>query len=1048
VELTIPAYVERIATKKTPCFWAASLFIDQFERTNAREDRALSQLEGDLRRAVNQVSASMRHDDIAYWSYSPPLTSHKERLHIPLRKHSSTCVFFFAVWEAMGRRLAISPRLPNLCFEWPRGIPLQARATEVLLAYFRDRERAGDESNARPEDFAAGPGARLTHIRITSHTTQRFKEDRERDLAHLAADEKMSGAEELEKVGRCLNRRFPHDLARAKLREPETCELLSLFENPKTPPAPVVLVGRSQVGKSTVIHEFLYRTLSAEKRPLPELWLISPQRVISGMSFVGQWEERLHAILKFATARGLLLYFDDLLGLYQAGRSRDSDLSVGHLLHTHLEENPLAVIAEATPEAWARLREIDRGFADRFHVIHIREPSESDTLRTLVGVIQDIEGRLRCHFSPDTLPLVVALQRRFARSRAFPGKAAEMLRHVASSHPEETISRETIYDHFSSRTGINPLFLDEEKTLDRPGVQAFFKERIMGQDAAVEAMIGAALMSKARLNDPSRPVASLLFLGPTGVGKTECAKALAEFFFGSADKMVRFDFNEYGGPDATLRLIGSFARPGGQLTGAIRRNPYTVLLLDEIEKANPEVFDLLLQVLGDGRLTDANGLTADFCNTIIIMTSNLGAQETGKQVGFGTSSTSPSRVYHQAAEAFFRPELFNRLDRVIAFHPLEKEHIKGLASRLVERTLSRPGISQRRLDVSVAPSVYDGLVDRGFVPEYGARALRRSIEDHLITPLALAVNQHKETPGTTLVISSGTDGLDIRTISLEQAHRTIPPPPDPTPTDVISICEEVTTFLRSTDAELDGWDTGDNPVATAYYYSLRDERLYLRQRRDQLLNFAEALQRTPGRRKPPPKKPPLHTLTEQKTKGLLSRIQASSDPAGLLLSLGDEAQLLSALACETRRLQLGTNQLQTLCDRSYCETETVTVQFGGTALPPPDFVNALLLHFDENAPTLDESPPEIILEGHALGITLDLLSGTHLTVSPDGEFSHFFLTRGGDTTPPPVTHIHIVSTGQCLDLVSGILCAPLHPPLHRLLLPLFPQRLPVPTSTL
>ncbi len=996
-------------------YWAAALFVETFERSAAREDRALAQLEGDVRQAVNRAAAAMRQDDLAYWSYCPDLTPHTLRIQINLRKHSVTRDFFFASWEALDRRLVISPRLPNLCFEWPRDTPLARRATEVLTAYFRDREREGDDRNAKPEDFAAGPGARLSTLVVESHAAQRFQEDRERDMAALAADEKMSGATELEKVGRCLNRRYPGELMRAAYREENVAALTSLFANPAKPPAPLVLVGPPQVGKTSLIHEFLHRRITASEPAsapdAPEIWLLSPQRLISGMSFVGQWEERFLAILRFATEHHHILYFDDLLGLYQAGRSRDSDLSVGHLLKVHLEENPLGVIAETTPAAWGKLQEADRGFADLFHVHPLREPSEQDTLRILVRTVQELEANGGCTFEAGTLPLVVSLQSRFVRARAFPGKAAESLRHLAAAFAGHPVKRGDVYRQFSSRTGINPLFLDSAEPLETASVRAFFESRIMGQPEAIEAMVGAVVMAKARLNDPARPVSSLLFLGPTGVGKTECAKALAEFFFKSADKMVRFDMNEYVGPDATLRLIGAFGRPTGLLTSAVRRNPYTVVLLDEIEKANADVFDLLLQVLGDGRLTDANGLTADFCNTIVVLTSNLGARSSRTPFGFAApEATAGGTAYREAAENFFRPELFNRLDRVIAFDELAPAHIRSLAERFVARTIGRHGLSDRRLTVTVAPEVIAVLAQRGFSPDHGARALRRAVEIHLVDPLAAALADHPPgAPPAALTVSApatagGPLAVDLQPLAV--SPRLVPAPAPTLPkAEALAAATAAFGFLKSIDAKLDAWHLPDDPAAPErlYYYRLRDLRNGLRRRAEKLQNLAEAVTKpaAPAQR--------ALFLNDAQLAAAFGRITAAPDPAAAMAALVAEAYQPGPLAHQAARVDFATARLGFLAEQRFESLESAEVTTTGTMAPPPEYWDQLAGFLDT-----DTRPP--VMEAHALHATLALFLGTHLVLDDTGRLNHFHLRLD---SAPPVTHLH--AGGRTLDFRTGVI---------------------------
>ncbi|MEZ5303767.1 MAG: AAA family ATPase [Verrucomicrobiales bacterium] len=415
--------------------------------------------------------------------------------------------------------------------------------------------------------------------------------------------------------------------------------------------------------------------------------------------------------MKHARKRRHILYFDDLLGLFQSGKSSSSNLSMGDLLKAAIEEGGLRLVAEATPEAWARLQESQRGFTELFRIERLAEPDDAGTLRILSRCAQALEAERGCRFEPGAVPLAADLARRYMRGTAFPGKAAELLRQLAAGADGGAVGEAQVYAMFERRTGIGPRFLDPAHGMDRGEAEAFFHRRIAAQDEAVAAMADAAVLAKAQLDDPGRPVASLLFLGPTGVGKTECAKALAEFFFGSPERLTRFDMNEFSGPDAALRLIGVLGGAQGQLTGALRRNPYSVVLLDEIEKAHPEVFDLLLQVLGEGRLTDANGFSANFCNAIIVLTSNLGARSARRKLGFGPGGGANAAAYREAAEKFFRPELFNRIDRIIPFAELERDAIEWLARGLAQRALGRLGVVRRRLMLQIDPGVYPALAD-------------------------------------------------------------------------------------------------------------------------------------------------------------------------------------------------------------------------------------------------------------------------------------------------------------------------------------------------
>src|SRR5262249_48367269 len=301
----------------------------------------------------------------------------------------------------------------------------------------------------------------------------------------------------------------------------------------------------------------------------------------------------------------------------------------------------------------------------------------------------------------DLLPTVVNIERRYVRYAAFPGKAAAFLHKLAVKYRTSKITRKNALEEFHAKSGMAVSFLDGQTKLERASVIDALGKEVVGQDTALEAAADVVCIAKARLNDPDRPLASFLFLGPTGVGKTQCAKSLAAYLFSSEDKIIRFDMNEFISPTSASRLVGTFDYPEGLLTSAVQRQPFSVVLLDEIEKAHKDVFDLLLQVMGDGRLTDALGRTVDFTNTILIMTSNLGVREASTHLGFRQNESSEASVYIQAAEKFFKPEFFNRLDRIIPFERLRREDVQKIALRLIRDVFARDGLMRRKCILQV-----------------------------------------------------------------------------------------------------------------------------------------------------------------------------------------------------------------------------------------------------------------------------------------------------------------------------------------------------------
>jgi ATP-dependent Clp protease ATP-binding subunit ClpA len=747
----VPIYV---AGDTSGAFTARPLFADRPSRSDANLNRLISKLARDITKTIEEAGKTDRHDELARWTFAPAVTQHRLTLKVELRRRAVKLKYLFVAFRHLGKRLAFTPAVPDLWFEIGRNADLKARALDVLTDHWRTRERDDEELN--PEAGSVPGKAWVQTLELSAHPpVLRPKPPKFRFLS-LGGDSPPDGATELHRVGRCLDWLYPDELDRALLRDADVEELFTLLVARDR--RPVLLVGPRQAGKSTVLHEVVFRRVAGRKSPFVNrecVWLVSPQRLISGMSYVGQWEARLLAILRHAKKREHVLYFDDLVGLFLAGISASSTLSAAQVMKPYLERRDVRIVGESTPEGLRVLQERDRSFADLFHVLPIREPSDADTLRVLIGVQRRLEGRHRGGFELDVLPTVIDLQRRYDRTAAFPGKAARMLTRLAVKAdadqqaetrrddkppdpfaPLSLVTRDSVLREFQAQSGMSLAFLDRRARLDRDEVLTALRAQVIGQDEAIEAASDVIGVAKARLNDPDRPLAAFLFLGPTGVGKTETAKAVARYLFGDADRLVRLDMNEYVNPGSAARLVGTFDQPEGLLTAAIRRQSFAVVLLDEIEKADPEVFDLLLQVLGEGRLTDALGRTADFTNALVILTSNLGVREAEARIGFREGTAAAAASYTKAAEKFFRPEFFNRLDRVIPFRRLSREHTRRVAERLVNEVLHREGFRQRKCVLSVTPAALDRVIDAGYDPMLGARAMKRAVERQVTQPAA------------------------------------------------------------------------------------------------------------------------------------------------------------------------------------------------------------------------------------------------------------------------------------------------------------------------
>jgi ATP-dependent Clp protease ATP-binding subunit ClpA len=797
---------------------ARPLFFSSPERTDGNLNRLLNKLTRELSTHLEKLAQEHRHDDVAAWAFCPRVTAHRVSLAIELSRRIAHTKYLVVAFDHMDRRLAFTPAIQDVWFEVTRNEPLETRTQAVLTEYWRQVEREADaDEEIRPESTGLSGKAWVQILDLSLHIPSTLPKEKPPSFMMLGGGDTGDGASELRRVGRCLDWLYPDELERAILRDREIGELERLFGSPDR--RPILLCGPRMAGKTAIVHECVARRVAERKQvhiQNENVWLLSPQRLISGMSYVGQWEGRLLAILKHAKKRDHVLYFDDLIGLFLAGITSNSTLSAAIVLKPYLERQDVRVLGEISPEGLRILQERDRGFADLFHIIPVREPSDGDNLRILIDQQRRLEEKHACNFGLEVLPATIDLQRRYDRTAAFPGKAATVLNRLAvrattkasedfidaifnKSKAKEfdplagrpSISRDDVLTDFAARSGLSLAFLDPKERLDRDDVRDKLQELVIGQSAAVEALADVVSIAKARLNDPERPLAAFLFLGPTGVGKTECAKAIARTLFGDADRLLRYDLNEFNQPGAATRLVGTLSQPEGLLTSAIQRQPFAVILLDEIEKADPEVFDLLLSVLGEGRLTDSLGRTANFSNAIIVMTSNLGVREAEGNLGFATEEDR-SFAYTKSAEKFFRPEFFNRLDRVIPFKKLNREEMATIARRLVNDVLAREGFGQRKCVLNVSPEALNRVIAAGYDAALGARAMKRAVERELTQPAASRLAELSPDELTVVTVNARDDRLMVNIQAPGWAEK-------------VSVRERAS--LKAADRISDAWDT-------------------------------------------------------------------------------------------------------------------------------------------------------------------------------------------------------------------------------------------------
>jgi ATP-dependent Clp protease ATP-binding subunit ClpC len=565
-----------------------------------------------------------------------------------------------------------------------------------------------------------------------------------------------------------------------------------------------------------------------------QIYTLDLAALVAGSKYRGEFEERLKKVMKEITQRGdIILFIDELHNLVGAGAAEGA-IDAASILKPALARGELQTIGATTLDEYRKYLERDSALERRFQQIRVEEPSIEQTVEILKGLRDRYEQHHKVQITDEALQAAADLAYRYISDRFLPDKAIDLIDEAASrmriksmtSPPAnrefeeelETVRREKenaiedqefekaaalrdqerklvgrkreleeewesgesverpaigeeeIADIVSMWTGIPVFKLTEAETQKLMRMEDELHKRVIGQHPAIEVISKAIRRSRAGLKDPKRPTGSFIFLGPSGVGKTELARTLAEFLFGDDDAMIRIDMSEYMEKHAVSRLVGSPPGyigydEGGQLTEAVRRKPYSVLLLDEIEKAHPDVFNILLQILEDGRLTDAQGRTVDFRHAIVIMTSNIGAAEIARNtpLGFAVSDDETGITYEDMKNRImgelkkvFRPEFLNRIDDVIVFHKLQKEEIRQIVELLLLRI--RDSMAERELQLELTDPAKDLLVEKGWDPAMGARPLRRAIQRYIEDPLADFVLREELVPGATVVVDPAEEG--------------------------------------------------------------------------------------------------------------------------------------------------------------------------------------------------------------------------------------------------------------------------------------------------
>ncbi|MFZ2952504.1 MAG: ATP-dependent Clp protease ATP-binding subunit [Streptococcus suis] len=588
-----------------------------------------------------------------------------------------------------------------------------------------------------------------------------------------------------------------------------------------------VLIGEPGVGKTAVVEGLAQKIVDGDvphKLQNKEVIRLDVVSLVQGTGIRGQFEERMQKLMEeIRNRREVILFIDEIHEIVGAGSAGDGNMDAGNILKPALARGEMQLVGATTLNEY-RIIEKDAALERRMQPVKVDEPSVEETITILKGIQNKYQDYHHVKYSPEAIEAAAVLSNRYIQDRFLPDKAIDLLdeagskmnltlnfvdpkeidqRIIDAENRKEQATRDEDYEKaayyrdqiakykemqkatiseediplitekeieaiIEQKTNIPVGELKEKEQSQLIHLASDLKAHVIGQDDAVDKIAKAIRRNRVGLGAPNRPIGSFLFVGPTGVGKTELSKQLAIELFGSADSMIRFDMSEYMEKHAVAKLVG--APPGyvgyeeaGQLTEKVRRNPYSLILLDEVEKAHPDVMHMFLQVLDDGRLTDGQGRTVSFKDTIIIMTSNAGTGKVEASVGFGAAMEGRTQSVLDQLGNFFTPEFMNRFDGIIEFQPLTKENLLQIVSLMLEDVNRR--LSTNGIRLQVTDKVKEKLVDLGYDPKMGARPLRRTIQDQIedaITDFYLENPNEKDLRG--VMTNNGTIQIKAQTL--------------------------------------------------------------------------------------------------------------------------------------------------------------------------------------------------------------------------------------------------------------------------------------------
>ncbi|CAM0878258.1 unnamed protein product [Alopecurus aequalis] len=531
------------------------------------------------------------------------------------------------------------------------------------------------------------------------------------------------------------------------------------------------LVGAPGVGK-TAIAEGLAQRIAAGTVPAPLLGTrlveLDVAGMVSGTVWRGMFEERMKGVIEQAEASNgkVILFIDEMHMLIGAG-DWEGRHDAANMLKPALARGRIRCVGATTLDEYRKHVEKDPALERRFQKVHVDEPSEKATIGILQGLKKVLQEHHGLEIEDDTIVAAVQLAGRYVTGRQFPDKDIDLIDESCTA----TVAGQTIVtpDHVatvvSRWTGIPVAALNPDETEKLIHLADKLHERVIGQNEAVTLVVQAVLRSRAGLDPPGQPIGSFLFLGSTGVGKTELAKALAEQLFDDEKVMLRFDMSEYVHSGSVLRLIGAPPsyhgyQDGGQLTNKVRSRPYSVILFDEVEKADPSVLNVLLQLLDDGVLTDGKGQKVDFKNTIIIMTSNIGAEHLIAGINGESTMKDARDLLMEKVHKYFKPELLNRLSQIVTFEPLSRDQLMEVVKIQMKSAIDR--VAKKGISLSASDAALGVILSESYNPMYGARPIRRWVQNNVMTVISEMLIRKEATKGSTIFVDATDDEKELK----------------------------------------------------------------------------------------------------------------------------------------------------------------------------------------------------------------------------------------------------------------------------------------------